>query len=189
MADKKDGKILSRKYKFIFLGVLVHILYLKSMFDVYFTSPLVRELSPIPPYMDSPAKRLVLFVADGLRADRFYEVDAGAYPESRAPYLRSLIKTRGAWGVSHTRVPTETRPGHVAIIAGFYEDVAAVTKGRNQYNTIKVTFSRIGLESPLTQLNQSQQAMIPGQSHGNFHDFYSFLHFSPSLPPSLQCCF
>ena len=71
-------------------------------------------------------------VADGLRADLLYNIRPFPAitdsPDIVAPFLDDVAKHRGAFGISHTRVPTESRPGHVAIIGGMYEDVSAVTK-------------------------------------------------------------
>ncbi|KAF3829779.1 hypothetical protein GH733_001730 [Mirounga leonina] len=112
---------------FFILGLLVHFVFFGSIFDIYFTSPLVHGMTPQFTPLPPPAKRLVLFVADGLRADTLYEFDENG--NTRAPFIRNIIMHEGSWGISHTRVPTESRPGHVALIAGFYEDVSAVAKG------------------------------------------------------------
>ncbi|XP_068956351.1 GPI ethanolamine phosphate transferase 1 isoform X2 [Petaurus breviceps papuanus] len=112
---------------FFIVGLLVHFVFFVSIFDIYFTSPLVHGMTPQFTPLPPPAKRLVLFVADGLRADSLYELDENG--TSRAPFIRNIIMHKGSWGISHTRVPTESRPGHVALIAGFYEDVSAVAKG------------------------------------------------------------
>ncbi|XP_020110509.1 GPI ethanolamine phosphate transferase 1 isoform X1 [Ananas comosus] len=109
------------------LGIALHAVYMLSIFDIYFKTPIVHGTLPVPPRFSPPARRVVLLVADGLRADKFFEPDAeGGF---RAPFLRSVMREKGRWGVSHARPPTESRPGHVAIIAGFYEDPSAVTKG------------------------------------------------------------
>uniref|UniRef100_A0A673ALK7 GPI ethanolamine phosphate transferase 1 n=1 Tax=Sphaeramia orbicularis TaxID=375764 RepID=A0A673ALK7_9TELE len=112
---------------FFLVGLTVHVVFFISIFDIYFTSPLVHGMTPQATPLAPPASRLVLVVADGLRADSLFTLLPNG--SSRAPYLRGNIEKRGTWGVSHTRVPTESRPGHVALIAGFYEDVSAVAKG------------------------------------------------------------
>lgn len=71
---------------FFALGLLVHFVFFSSIFDIYFTSPLVHGMTPQFTPLPPPARRLVLFVADGLRADALYELDEDG--NSRAPFIR-----------------------------------------------------------------------------------------------------
>ncbi|KAJ5580003.1 GPI ethanolamine phosphate transferase 1 [Penicillium hispanicum] len=128
---------------FLALAVVFHLIYTYSIFDIYFVSPIVNGMRSYGVERSAgttaPAQRLVLFVADGLRADKAFQAFPDPSPENPAeqndelirlsPFIRSKVLSHGTFGVSHTRVPTESRPGHVALIAGLYEDVSAVTTG------------------------------------------------------------
>jgi phosphatidylinositol glycan class N len=123
--------------RLLLIGIAFHVIYIAPVFDCYFRSPVVHGMHAYQ--LDKPeAKRLVLIVGmenvmlrppnsfragDGLRADMLFTPNAFPSipdaPKVVAPYLRSIAESRGAYGVSHTRVPTESRPGHVALIGWF----------------------------------------------------------------------
>ncbi|KAI9847043.1 MAG: Glycosyl phosphatidyl inositol anchor synthesis [Thelocarpon superellum] len=132
------------RFAFLAIAVVFHLIYLYSIFDIYFVSPIVAGVNQFrverPHGVEAPSRRLVLYVGDGLRADKAFQSfpdpspadpadPAALKPRPLMPFLRQRILKDGTFGVSHTRMPTESRPGHVALIAGLYEDVSAVTTG------------------------------------------------------------
>lgn len=65
------------------LGTIIHFIFLFSIFDIYFKSPIVRNVVPYQPRHEALADRLVLFIVDGLRAESFVNY-------TTMPYLRCV---------------------------------------------------------------------------------------------------
>lgn len=118
----------SKIVNLVLIAIAVHLLLLIAIMDIHFKSPLERGMETVKSTEDPPAKRLVIFIADGLRSQSIYDKN-----ENVSSYLTYIRKNRGSWGVSHTRVPTESRPNHVAILGGIYEDPSAVYKSWQKF--------------------------------------------------------
>jgi phosphatidylinositol glycan class N len=165
----------------LILGAMFYLLYMMSIFDIYFRSPIVHGMVPISVEnleeefaknygihfkneLKAPSKRVVLIVSDGLRADKLFGFDESG--KTRAPYLRKIITSKGSWGISHSRVPTESRPGHVALMGGFSEDVSAITKG---WKVNPVDFDSVVNQSRYTFMFGSKDILcIFGPETGNY---------------------
>ena len=107
----------------IVIGLVIHLLFAYSMFDIFFKFPLNFGMTPHSPNLSEdelPANRVALFVLDGTRADSFYE----AIYSGKSRFLRNVIENRGVYGISHTKVPTETKPCLTAICSGHFEDAS-----------------------------------------------------------------
>ena len=46
----------------VVLGVVLHAVYMLSIFDIYFKTPIVHGMDPVAPRFKAPAKRLVLLI-------------------------------------------------------------------------------------------------------------------------------
>ncbi|KAL3673453.1 hypothetical protein V7S43_001163 [Phytophthora oleae] len=153
--------------RLLLLGVAFHVLCIFSIFDIYFQSSIESSIRSANFTSSPPAKRVVIFTLDGCRVDKLFKVVAGhadhydLNPDStepaqfnsnsRVPFLGQVMRTRGSWGVSHNHAPTESRPCHVALTAGMYEDPHAVYKRWKQH---PVPFDSV--------FNQSNNAFIFG---------------------------
>ncbi|KAG5642681.1 hypothetical protein DXG03_002339 [Asterophora parasitica] len=97
--------------KLLSLGLLFHLVYIGAVFDCYFTSPVVNGMERHH-VGSAESKRLVLIVGDGLRADLLFNVNPFPTipdaPKFVAPHLRSIAETRGAFGISHTRLENQS---------------------------------------------------------------------------------
>lgn len=59
---RKGKRFQGKLYSLLTIGLLFHLAYMLSIFDIYFRSPLIHGMDPIVPSFKAPADRLVLFV-------------------------------------------------------------------------------------------------------------------------------
>ncbi|KAJ0098520.1 hypothetical protein Patl1_21932 [Pistacia atlantica] len=59
-SNPRNKWLKTREMWLLVLGVILHAVYMLSIFDIYFKTPIVHGMDPVTPRFKAPTKRLVL---------------------------------------------------------------------------------------------------------------------------------
>jgi phosphatidylinositol glycan class N len=59
------------------MAIFFHLCAFASIFDIYFRSPIINGLDAVELPPGAQARRVVVFIADGGRADMFFQIYNG----------------------------------------------------------------------------------------------------------------
>ena len=119
----------------IMIGSVFHLLFGYSMFDIFFKFPLTYGMTPHSANLtenEIPSNRIVVWALDGTRSDIFFETIANG----KTPFLKEIVEKRGVYGISHTKVPTETKPDFTAMFSGHFSDASLALKDLYSENVL-----------------------------------------------------
>ena len=111
----------------IFIYIIFHLIIGYSMIDIFYKFPLNYGMTPHSSNLtekEIPSNRVVLIILDGVRADTFFE----SVSSGKSPFLRNIVTKRGVYGISHSKVPTESGPCFTAICSGHLEYASLILK-------------------------------------------------------------
>lgn len=102
------------------IGLISLFTFLLLPLYIHFTSPLIEKLNPesLIKLEESFSEVVVFITIDGLLWDSI-KMDT-------TPFLFSQITQGARHGYTFVKAPTESRPCHIALLAGFYEDPSSL---------------------------------------------------------------
>ena len=166
----------------ILIGCIFHIIFGYSMFDIFFKFSLSYGMTPHSSSLEEneiPSDRIAIIALDGVRVDVFYETIANG----KSPFLREIIENRGVYGVSHARVPTETKPDFTAMFSGHFSDASLALKDLYSVNILSDSvFNQsnhawgIGVDACMFAKSAKNMECVPFEGEQDYSDVFAELN-------------